>query len=164
MHDVPWPPWHFTRNSFSAVSYKLAFTAFLRWFPRGAVVKNPPANAGGTRDLGSIPGLGRSPGKGHDDPLQHFCLENSMDKGGWWATVHGVAESDMTEHACTHGHLSLQGSNHGLLQLLTFNTPGMECRVESRNEALWGKLAGQVFRQIFLGADLMSPILASPPI
>ena len=45
-------------------------------------------------DLGSIPGLGRSRGEGHGNPLQYFCLENSMDKGAWQATVHGVAKSE----------------------------------------------------------------------
>ena len=57
------------------------------------VVKNPPANARDVRDLGSIPGLGRSPGEGHDlpVPLQYSCLENPMDRGAWQATVHGVA-------------------------------------------------------------------------
>ena len=61
------------------------------------VLKNPPANAGATGDLGSIPGSGRSPGGGHGNPLQYFCLENSMDRGAWWAKVHGVRELDMTE-------------------------------------------------------------------
>ena len=62
-------------------------------FSGGSVVKNPPVNAG---DMGSIPGLGRSPGKGNGNPLQYSCLENSMDRGLWWATVHGVTkESDM---------------------------------------------------------------------
>ena len=57
------------------------------------MVKNPPANAG---DMGSIPGLGRSPGTGNGNPLQYSCLENSMDRGPWWTTVHGVTkESDM---------------------------------------------------------------------
>ena len=57
--------------------------------------KNPklPANAGDIRDPGSIPGLGRSPGEGKGDPHQYSCLENSMDRGAWWATVHGVAKS-----------------------------------------------------------------------
>ena len=58
-------------------------------FPGGSVVKNLPANAGDIRDMGSIPGSGRSPG-GHGSPLQHSCLENSMDRGAWWPTVHRV--------------------------------------------------------------------------
>ena len=57
------------------------------------MVKNPPANAGDVRDAGSIPGLGRSPGGGHDNPLQYSCLENPIDRGAWQATVHGVTKS-----------------------------------------------------------------------
>ena len=57
------------------------------------VVKNLPASAGGIRDSGLIPGLGRSPGEGNGNPLQYSCLENLMDRGAWWATVHGVAKS-----------------------------------------------------------------------
>ena len=57
------------------------------------VIKNPPANAGDLRDLGSIPGLGRSPGEGSGNTLQYSCLENPMDRGIWWAKVHGVAKS-----------------------------------------------------------------------
>ena len=57
------------------------------------VVKNPPANAGDARDMSSIPGLGRSPGGGHGNPLQYSCLENPMDRGAWWATIHRVAKS-----------------------------------------------------------------------
>ena len=49
------------------------------------------------RDLGSIPGSGKSLAGGNGNPLQYFCLENSMDRGSWWAIIHGVAESDMTE-------------------------------------------------------------------
>ena len=56
-------------------------------FPGGSVVKNPPANAG---DSGSIPGSGRSPGEENGNPLQCSCLGNAMDRGAWWATVHGV--------------------------------------------------------------------------
>ena len=57
------------------------------------MVKNMPANAGDVTDVGSIPGLGRSPGRGHGNLLQYSCLENPMDRGAWWATVHGVAKS-----------------------------------------------------------------------
>ena len=55
------------------------------------MVKNPPANAGDIRDMGSIPGLGRSPGGGNGNPLQYSCLENPMDRGVWWTMVHIVA-------------------------------------------------------------------------
>ena len=61
------------------------------------VVKNPSADAGDIRDTGSILGSGRSPGEGHDNPLQYSYLENPMNREAWWATVHRVAESDMTE-------------------------------------------------------------------
>ena len=57
------------------------------------VVMNLPANVGDLREAGLIPELGRSPGGGHDNPLQHSCLENPVDRGPWWATVHGVAKS-----------------------------------------------------------------------
>ena len=60
------------------------------------MVKNLPANAGDERDLGSVPGLGRSPGGGHGNPLQYSCLENPMDRGAWQATVDGVAKLDRT--------------------------------------------------------------------
>ena len=57
------------------------------------VVKNPPANAGDIIDAGSIPGLEISPGGGHGNPLQFSCLENSTDRGAWWAMVHRVTKS-----------------------------------------------------------------------
>ena len=50
-------------------------------------------DAGDVRDAGSVPGLGRSPGEGHGNPLQYSCLENPLDRGAWWATVHRVAQS-----------------------------------------------------------------------
>ena len=63
------------------------------------MVMNLPANTGDTVDMGLIPGLGRSPGGGNGNPLQCSCLENSVDREAGRASVHGVAESDMTEHA-----------------------------------------------------------------
>ena len=57
------------------------------------MLKNPSANARDTGDLGSTPGLGRSPAVGNDNPLQYSCLKNSMDRGAWWATIHWVAKS-----------------------------------------------------------------------
>jgi len=66
-----------------------------RWASQVAlVVKNPPANAGDIRDMGSIPEWGRSLGGGHDNPLQCSCLENPMDRGAWQATVHRAAKSE----------------------------------------------------------------------
>ena len=59
-------------------------------FPGGSDGKESACNSG---DLGLIPGLGRSPGEGNGYPLQYSCLENSMDRGAWWAIVHGVAKS-----------------------------------------------------------------------
>ena len=63
-------------------------------FPGGSDGK---ASACKEEDLGSIPGSGRSSGEGNGNPLQYSCLENSMDGGAWWSTVHGVAESDTSE-------------------------------------------------------------------
>ena len=62
--------------------------------PGGSAAKNPLANAG---ELSSIPGSGKSCGEGNGYPLQYSCLENSMDRGAWWATVHGVTELDTVE-------------------------------------------------------------------
>ena len=61
-------------------------------FPGGSVVKNLPTNTG---DMGSIPGLGRSPREGNGNPLQYFCLGNPMDRGGWQASLWGHKELDM---------------------------------------------------------------------
>ena len=62
-------------------------------FPGGSVVKNPLASARDTGHVGSIPGLGRSPGGGNDNTLQYSCLENALDQGPWLAIVHGIAKS-----------------------------------------------------------------------
>ena len=82
-----------------------------RGFPGGSEVKASAYNAG---DLGSIPGLGRSPGKGNGNPLQYSCVENPMDRGAWWATVHGVAKSQTRLRDFTHFHFT-----HGLGQILS---------------------------------------------
>ena len=66
----------------------------VKGFPGGSVIKNLPANIG---DASSIPGSGRSSGRGHGNPLQNSCLQNPRDGGAWWAAVYGVAESDTTE-------------------------------------------------------------------
>ena len=68
-------------------------------FPGGSEVKAFACNA---RDLGSIPGLERSPGEGNGNPRQYLCLENPMDRGAWRAPVHGVAESGVTEQLTVH--------------------------------------------------------------
>ena len=73
-------------------------------FPGGSDGKASAYNA---RDLGSIPTLGRSPGEGNGNPLQYSCLENPMDGGAWWATVHGVTELDMMEQL----HYTLNETN-----------------------------------------------------
>ena len=65
------------------------------------MVKNSPANAGATRDTGSIPGFRRSPGRENGNPLQYFCQDNPMDRGAWRAIVNGVAKSRtrLSEHS-----------------------------------------------------------------
>ena len=74
------------RNVFILFMYNIGFFG-------GSVVKNPPANAGDTRDAGLFPGSGRFPEEGNSTPLPYPCLENPMDKGAWQVTVHGVAQS-----------------------------------------------------------------------
>ena len=68
------------------------------------MLKNPPANAGDARDMGSICGSGRAPGEGNGNPLQYSCLENHMDRGAWQATVQGVTKSwtQVNMHAHTY--------------------------------------------------------------
>ena len=87
----------------------------------GKVVKNLPANADwDSRDLGSIPGSGRSPGGGYGKPLQYSCLENSMDREAWQATGHGIAELDGTMY--THTHTHTQSTSNSLSHLFFFKT------------------------------------------
>ena len=82
-----------------ASSYHLlkGLRSFMKGFLGGAMVKNSPTSAEDGRDAGSMPESERSPGGGNDNLLHYFCLENSMDRGAWKATVHGIAESDMNE-------------------------------------------------------------------
>ena len=75
-----------------------------KWgFPRSSVSKESSGNSG---DPGSIPGLGRYPGEGNGNPLQYSCLENSMDRGAWQATVHEITES-ATVHGITKSRIGL---------------------------------------------------------
>ena len=80
------------------------------------MVKNPPASAGASGHVGSTAGLGRSPGGGNGNPLQYSCLENSTDRGAWWATVHGVLKNWTRQsdfHSLTqvsYGQVTLLGS------------------------------------------------------
>ena len=81
------------------------------------MVKNPPTNAGDRRDLSLIPGSGRSPGERNDDPLQCYCLENSMDREVWQATVHRVAQNRtrlkrLSTHACDRSETQEIGSGN----------------------------------------------------
>ena len=76
---------------------------YVRGFPGSAVVKNPPVNAGDTRDAGLIPGSGRSPGGGYGNPLQYSFLENPIGRGSWQAMVHRVTKNQTQlkqQHAC----------------------------------------------------------------
>ena len=87
-----WVPHHTTFNN--------GFTGY-RGFPGGSVVKNLLASSRDTGDLGSIPELGRSPAEGNGSSLRYSCLENPMDRGAWWATVHGVTKSLTWLSSCT---------------------------------------------------------------
>ena len=84
------------------------------------VVKNLPANSGDIRDAGSIPRLGKSPGGRHANPLQHSRLENSMDRGAWWTTVHGVTKSRtrLRDPAHMQAHAALRLPGFGSLYFL----------------------------------------------
>ena len=86
--------WEKNLKSEKLEANKLEAVIMIQGAPQVAlVVKNLPANTGDIRDSDLIPGLGRSPGGGHGNPLQYSCLENHMGRGVWWATVHGVTKS-----------------------------------------------------------------------
>ena len=88
----------------------LGFPGGSEGFPGGSEVK---ASACNEEDLGSIPGLGRSPGEGNGNPLQYSCLENPMDGGAWWATVQGVSKSQtqLSDFTFTFFHLPIYSSS-----------------------------------------------------
>ena len=85
----------YCRTVFECINMRNLFILLTvaRGFPGGTVANNLKPIAGGARDVGSIPGLGRPPGAGNGNPLQYSHLENSMDRGAWWVTVHGVTKS-----------------------------------------------------------------------
>ena len=95
-----------------------------RLFPGGSVSKESACNAGDSGDAGSIPGLGGAPKEGNGNPLQYCCLENPMDKGAWWVTVHGVTKSWTqlsTTLVCMYKAVTYKGFiNHHLLYLGKF--------------------------------------------
>ena len=107
-------------------------------FPGGSVVKTPSANAG---DSGLIPQSGRSPGEGNGNPLQYSCLENPVDRGAWWASVHRVTQSQtqlkrLGMHACMHWRRKCQptpvfllGKAHGQRSLVGYSQTGKESDV-----------------------------------
>ena len=97
------------------ISFVKLFLCTSQGFLDGSVVKNLMANAG---DSGSIPGSGRSPGKGNSNPLQNSCLGNPMDRGAWRATLHGIAESDMTQRLTSKSNIHVSGIVLNALHLL----------------------------------------------
>ena len=87
------------------------------------MVKNPPTNAGDVRDVGSIPGSGRFPREGNGNPLQYYCLESSVDRGAWLATVHRVRkELETTEHITI---LNFSGGSDGKASAYNAKDPGL---------------------------------------
>ena len=85
---------YFTQGFLSFSTSDIEGLVIVSWgFPGATVVKNLPANSGNSRNVSLISGSGRSPGEGNGNPLQYSRMENSMDRGTWQATVHGVAKS-----------------------------------------------------------------------
>ena len=93
-------PWHFLPREL----INLCLLQAVRASQVAQLVKNPPDNAGDVRDMGLTSGWERSPGGGHSNPLQYSCLENTVDRGAWWAMVHRVTKSrtHWSDFACTH--------------------------------------------------------------
>ena len=94
-------------------------------FPGGAMVTNLPANAGRAQDAGSIPGLGRSPGRGNGNLLQYFLPRKFHDRGAWQATVHGVTKSRTQLINWAHIHMIEFLKNHSCVAVLNWNSSSM---------------------------------------
>ena len=82
------------------------------------MVKNPPANAGDIREVGSIPELGRSPGGGHGNPLQYSCLENPMDRGAWRVTSEAAKNQTQLKRLSTYAETKKKGKKFRFLYLI----------------------------------------------
>ena len=122
------------------------FTDFNKSFPGGSIVKNPPTiqetalNAG---DMGSILVLGRYPREENGNPLQYCHLGNPMDRGAWWATVHGVVESDMT--GCNSNIFLIVFISYGCLLLL---------KIVVTNFYNWEAYNRNIFSYMFWGPEI----------
>ena len=112
-----WKACYWLQRSFAYIIYFASYNSNgsplhliieLEWrpleLPRWCSGKDLPTNSGDTRDTGAvlIPGSGRSPGGGHGNPLQYSCLEDSVERGSWWATVHGITKSHTQWSRHTH--------------------------------------------------------------
>ena len=89
------------------------------------MVKNPPTNAGDTRDTDSVPVWGRAPGRGNGNGFQYCCLKNPMDGGAWWAAVHGVAKSQTRLSDFTFHFHALEKEMATHSSVLAWRIPGM---------------------------------------
>ena len=118
------------------ISFNSLFPEITRACQVVTVVKNQPANAGDIRDVGSIPGLGRSPRERNSNPLQYSCLENPIDRVAWWAIVHGVPKSrtwlkQLSMHACRDNHCKFLFFARIFLYLCTVSPLHMNLQAEN---------------------------------
>ena len=129
------------------MSYSVTGRRGLPWWLSG---KESAYNAGGPGDMGLISGLGRSPGRGQDNPLHYSCLENPMDRGVWWATVHSVSKSQtwlkrLSMHTCsvTEVHSELMctypDSSFKNKEIFLFDDPHKAIEVSWEEEAIMTK-------------------------
>ena len=129
-------PWYCTFYAFGQM-YNDIFHLVICDFPGGSDGKVSAYNAG---DPGSIPGSGRSPGEGNGNPLQYSCLENPMGGGAWWAAVHEVAESDMTEWLHFHVHSTMRALRRSSSSVIRLAL-GIQARIVNslswESESMW---------------------------